>query len=101
MGRSAAVGRLSSLGFNRRLIVSTAPDLRVLAFTFCVMLVTALLFGLCRRDKRRGRKWLSTLKEQAGSVLGGGNVALRKLLVAAQVTLSLSCLSEPACSCGR
>ena len=70
-------------------IVSTAPDLRVLAFTFLVMLATALLFGLIPALQTSRPQVASTLKEQAGAVLGGTNVALRKVLVAAQVTLSL------------
>ena len=66
-------------------LVSTAPDLRVLAFTFVVMLATALLFGLMPALQTSRPQVASTLKEQAGSVLGGTNVALRKLLVTAQV----------------
>jgi predicted permease len=69
--------------------VSTAPDLRILAFTFCVMLVTALLFGLVPALRSSRPDVGPTLKDRAGSVLSGGNVALRKLLVAAQVMLSL------------
>ena len=69
--------------------LSTTPDLRILAFTFCVMLVTALLFGLVPALRLSRPDVGPTLKDQAGSVLSGGNVALRKVLVAAQVTLSL------------
>ena len=61
-------------------IVSTAPDLRVLAFTFLVMLATALLFGLIPALQTSRPQVASTLKEQAGAVLGGTNVALRKVL---------------------
>jgi predicted permease len=69
--------------------VSTTPDLRILAFTFCVMLVTALLFGLVPALRSSRPDVGPTLKDRAGSVLSGGNVALRKVLVAAQVMLSL------------
>jgi predicted permease len=69
--------------------LSTAPDLRILAFTLCVMLVTALLFGLVPALRLSRPDVGPTLKDQAGSILGSGNVVLRKLLVTAQVTLSL------------
>ncbi|MGI8961074.1 MAG: ABC transporter permease [Bryobacteraceae bacterium] len=69
--------------------LSTTPDLRILAFTFCVMLVTALLFGLVPSLRLSRPDVGPTLKDQAGSVLSCGNVALRKVLVTAQVTLSL------------
>lgn len=69
--------------------LSTTPDVRILAFTFAVMLLTALLFGLVPALRLSRPDVGSTLKDQAGSVLSGGNVALRKLLVTAQVTLSL------------
>jgi predicted permease len=69
--------------------LSTAPDLRILAFTFCVMLVTAILFGLVPAVRLSRPDVGPTLKDQAGSILGSGNVVLRKLLVTAQVTLSL------------
>ena len=68
--------------------VSAAPDLRILAFTFCVLLATALLFGLVPALQASRPPVAGTLKEQAGSVLSS-NVRARKLLVAVQVTLSL------------
>ncbi len=72
-----------------QLNISTAPDFRVLAFTFCVTLLTALLFGLVPALQASRPDVAPTLKDQAGSVVGGGHVLLRKTLVAAQVTLSL------------
>jgi len=69
--------------------LTTAPDTRVLLFTFCVMLGTSLLFGLVPALQASRLNVAPTLKDQAGSVVGSGNVALRKLLVAAQVMLSL------------
>ena len=68
--------------------ISAAPDLRILAFTFGVMLVTALLFGLVPALQASRPQVAGTLKEQSGSVLGG-NVRARKVLVAVQVALSL------------
>lgn len=72
-----------------RIRISAMPDGRVLLFTLCVLVVTAVLFGLAPAIQSARSQVSSTLKEQAGSVVGGGSVWLRKSLVAAQVTLSL------------
>ncbi len=69
--------------------LSTTPDARILLFTCCVMLFTSLVFGLVPALQASRANVAPTLKDQAGAVLGGGNVSLRKILVAAQVTLSL------------
>ncbi len=74
------------------LAISAAPDLRVLTFAICIMLATAFLFGLAPALKSSRADLAPTLKDQAGSVLSGGNVVLRKALVATQVTLSLALL---------
>ena len=71
------------------LSISAMPDFRILGFTFAVMLLTALLFGLVPALRTSRPEVADTLKDQAGSVLGGGNVTLRKLLVTTQVALSL------------
>jgi len=71
------------------LTISAVPDLRILVFTMAVMLVTVLIFGLVPAIQSSRADVAPTLKDQAGSVVSGGNVALRKALVAAQVTLSL------------
>jgi predicted permease len=69
--------------------ISAVPDLRVLAFTLGVMLATTLIFGFVPALQSARADVAPTLKDTAGAVLGGGNVLLRKGLVAAQVTLSL------------
>jgi len=69
--------------------ISTAPDLRVLLFTFGLTLLTGLLFGLFPALRTTKPNIAPTLKDQAGAVVGGGNVKLRKALVASQVMLSL------------
>ncbi|HXE12867.1 MAG TPA: ABC transporter permease [Bryobacteraceae bacterium] len=74
---------------NQGLTISAAPDLRILGFTFCIMLLTALIFGLVPALHSSRADIAPTLKDQAGSVVGGSNVLLRKLLVGAQITLSL------------
>ncbi len=71
------------------LAISAIPDLRVLLFTLCTMLLTALIFGLIPALQSARADIAPTLKDQAGAVVGGGSVTLRKALVATQVTLSL------------
>jgi predicted permease len=69
--------------------VSTSPDLRILAFTFAVSAVTGLLFGLAPARESSRPEMAPTLKDQAGSVLGGGSARFRKALVASQLAVSL------------
>lgn len=69
--------------------LSAWPDFRILAFTFGTMLATALIFGLIPALQSSRADVAPTLKDQAGAVVGGGNVVLRKILVATQVMLSL------------
>src|SRR5579871_242169 len=77
------------LGDATRLNISTAPDLRILLFTMAVTILTGLFFGLAPAVQATKPNVGPTLKDQAGSVVTGGNVILRKGLVIAQVTLSL------------
>jgi predicted permease len=81
------------LGFvvdpERGATVSATPDLRILTFNFAVALLTGLLFGLAPAWQSTRPALTPTLKDQAGSVLGGGQVRLRKILVVSQVALSL------------
>jgi predicted permease len=71
--------------------LSTAPDLRILLFTFAVAVLTGLLFGLVPAIQSTRANIAPTLKDQVGGIVGGGGaqVRFRKGLVAAQVTLSL------------
>jgi predicted permease len=71
------------------LTVSSVPDRRVLAFTFAVAVLTGLVFGLAPALQATRPELAGTLKDQAGSVVGGTAVGLRKFLVVAQVSLSL------------
>jgi predicted permease len=71
-----------------RLTLSTAPDLRVLAFAVAVTLATAVLFGLLPA-LQASKPPAAALKESAGSLAGGLSQArLRKVFVAFQVGLS-------------
>ena len=75
--------------------VSTAPDWRILAFTFGLSAITGILFGLAPALQSIRPRIAPTLKENAGSVLGG-RARWRKGLVASQVTVSLLLLAVAA-----
>lgn len=68
---------------------ATAPDVRVLCFTLAVSLISAVVFGLFPALQATRPDLAPTLKDQANAVAGGGQVSWRKLLVCAQVGLSL------------
>ena len=69
---------------------SSRPDLRTLAFTIAISIATGILFGLGPAFQTTGSGIASALKDQAGSLAGGGGQArFRKALVAAQTGLSL------------
>jgi len=74
------------------LTVSTRPDATVLGFALLVSLLTGLIFGLMPALQATRPQLASTLKEQAGAVVGGTAVLLRKGLVVVQVALSLMLL---------
>jgi predicted permease len=69
--------------------ISAAPDVRILLFTLAVTVITGLVFGLVPAMQAARPDLAPTLKDQAGSVVGAGSVAMRKTLVVAQVSLSL------------
>jgi predicted permease len=71
------------------LSVSTSPDATVLGFALAVSVLTGVIFGLMPALQATRPQLASTLKEQAGAVVGGTAVLLRKGLVVAQVALSL------------
>ena len=69
----------------------TAPDLRVLAFTMGVAVLTGLLFGLVPALRGTGVSPNNVLKERARGV-AGGRFGLGRALVTGQVALSLMLL---------
>jgi predicted permease len=71
------------------LTVSAKPDGHVLLFTLGISVVTGLIFGLVPALQATRPQLAGTLKDQAGSVVGGTSVRLRKTLVVMQVALSL------------
>jgi predicted permease len=77
--------------------LSAAPDLRVTLFALAGALLTALLFGLAPALQSTRPALVSTLKDESGSVAGGGGSArFRKGLVVAQVGLSVLLLAGAA-----
>jgi predicted permease len=69
--------------------ISSVPDARILLFALAVALATGVIFGLVPALQSTKPDVAGTLKDQAGAVVGGGSVSIRKVLVVAQVTLSL------------
>jgi len=68
---------------------SSDPNLRLVLFTMAVSLVTAVIFGLAPALQAARPNIAPVLKDQAGGVVGGGQARWRKMLVVAQVSLSL------------
>jgi hypothetical protein len=73
------------------------PDLRVKAFTFCLAMLTGLLFGLAPAWQAASMNLAPGLRANSRNVAGGGSGTGRfgfsKVLVAAQVALSLVLLA--------
>ncbi|MBV8709106.1 MAG: ABC transporter permease [Acidobacteriaceae bacterium] len=69
--------------------LSPTPDWRVLSFNMVVSVVTGIAFGLMPALQSTRPNMADTLKDQAGAVAGGTSTGLRKLLVVAQIALSL------------
>jgi len=72
-------------------VITGAIDLRVLAFNFTLALATGVAFGVVPALRATRPDLAPTLKDQAGSVIGGG-VRLRKALVVVQVAASVMLL---------
>ena len=73
---------------NMRTAITTTPDARILLFTAGLSLLTALLFGLAPALQASRSDLVTTLKNESGA-LAGGHTRMRRVLVAAQVTLAL------------
>jgi predicted permease len=67
----------------------TDPSLRMLWYNLAVSSLTAVIFGLAPALQATRAAVAPVLKDQAGAVAGGGQARWRKLLVTAQVSLSL------------
>ncbi len=74
--------------------LSAAPDARVVLFALALAVVTALLFGIVPALQATRPAAAAVLKDEAGSVAGGGRQArVRRVLVVAQVAMSLLLLA--------
>ena len=71
------------------LAISSTPDLRILLFTMGLSLLTGILFGLVPALQSTRADVAGTLKDNAGAVVGGTSANVRKVLVTAQIALSL------------
>ncbi len=71
------------------LTLSATPDLRILCFNMVISVLTGIAFGLIPALQSTRPNVAGTLKDQAGAVVGGTSTRLRKLLVVAQIALSL------------
>jgi predicted permease len=69
--------------------ISAIPDWRVLSFNLGLSVLTGIIFGLVPALQSTRPDLARTLKDQAGAVVGGTSVGIRKLLVIAQISLSL------------
>jgi predicted permease len=68
----------------------TTPDARILAFAFALSVVTGIVFGLVPALQSTRGDTAATLRDQASNLMGGlGGSRFRKILVTAQVALSL------------
>ena len=71
------------------LLIQAEPDVRILAFTFGLTLLTGVIFGLLPALRASRPDPWTTLKDTVGAIAGsGGSLFLRKGLVTAQVALS-------------
>src|SRR3954454_8092304 len=74
--------------------LSAAPDARVTGFALAVAALTAIVFGLAPALQSTRPALTTTLKDEAGAVVGGtGQARFRKGLVVAQVGLSVLLLA--------
>ena len=74
--------------------LSASPDLRVVGFTLLLALLTALVFGIVPAFQATRPGVTSSLKEEAGTVAGGGRQArVRRVLVVGQVAMSMLLLA--------
>jgi predicted permease len=77
---------MNSSGYN----ITNTPDSTVLLFTLGISVLAGIAFGLAPALQSTRPDIAPVLKDQAGSVTGGsGQISFRKVLVSAQVTLSL------------
>ena len=69
--------------------INVSPDMRLLAFTLVVSLLTGVLFGIAPALQCTRPALASTLKEEVPGAAGSSRLTLRNALVVIQVALSL------------
>jgi predicted permease len=101
LGLVAGIGGLAVAHFGTRILLSYAPaqaavaldtglDLRVLAFTMGIVLVSVLIFGLAPAFRATKLDINSLLKDGTVTIAGTrSRFTVQKLLVAAQIALSM------------
>jgi len=90
-GSRVLLGLLSRNG--QALTLDLSPDLTVLGFTAAAGLITTLLFGLAPALRASAIEPFTTLRESTAGAGRGRTLGLARLLVVAQVALSLVLLS--------
>ena len=74
--------------------LSADPDLRIAGFALLAGVLTAIVFGIVPALQATRAGVTSALKEESGTVAGGGRqIRLRRVLVVAQVALSMVLLA--------
>jgi len=69
--------------------LNLAPDLRVLAFTIAVAVLTSLLFGILPAFRTAGVEFTPALKESRGSSSASARGPLARSLIVGQIALSV------------
>ena len=87
-GANALIRMLPAPGWTA-VRLETTPDLRILAFTLGVSILTAIVFGLAPAIQATRPELVPALKEEKGSTSSRSRFRLRQGLVVAQVALSL------------
>jgi predicted permease len=74
--------------------ISTEPDVRMLAYSIAVALITGVLFGLAPALRASRSEVASVIRQQTGGMSASGSQArVRQFLVAAQICLSMLLLT--------
>lgn len=73
--------------------INSDPDGRVLAFAFCVSVITGLLFGAVPAFRATRPDVAPVLKEQSASLGSQGHARFRRVLVAGQIAMSVLLLA--------
>ena len=87
--RACLLALITYLPRQAQTALDVAPDARVLGFTLAVSVLTGLLFGLVPAWQATRLDLTAAMKDQTGASASRSRLTLNKLLVVAQVALSL------------